>query len=67
MIDRLSVLCFAGTYGLALLAEAARFLVRRSGAVVSDGWLDGAGLAGSDGFPRQSCTQESVDPGDHAV
>ena len=28
MIDRLSVLCFAGTYGLALLAEAARFVVR---------------------------------------
>jgi ABC-type transport system involved in cytochrome c biogenesis permease subunit len=28
VIDRLSVLCFAGTYGLALLAEAARFVVR---------------------------------------
>ena len=28
MIDRLSVLCFAGTYGLALLAELARFFVR---------------------------------------
>ncbi len=28
MIDRLSVLCFAGTYGLALLAELARFAVR---------------------------------------
>ena len=30
MIDRLSVLCFAGTYGLALLAELARFVVRSS-------------------------------------
>ena len=28
MIDRLSVLCFAGTYGLAFLAELARFRVR---------------------------------------
>ena len=28
MIDRLSILCFAGTYGLALLAELARFVVR---------------------------------------
>jgi ABC-type transport system involved in cytochrome c biogenesis permease subunit len=28
VIDRLSVLCFAGTYGLALVAEAARFFVR---------------------------------------
>ena len=28
MIDRLSVLCFAGTYGLALAAELARFVVR---------------------------------------
>ena len=28
VIDRLSVLCFAGTYGLALLAELARFFVR---------------------------------------
>ena len=28
MLDRLSVLCFAGTYGLALLAELARFVVR---------------------------------------
>ncbi len=28
MIDRLSVLCFAGTYGLALVAEVARFVVR---------------------------------------
>jgi len=27
VIDRLSVLCFAGTYGLALLAELARFVV----------------------------------------
>ncbi len=30
MIDRLSVLCFAGTYALALLAELARFVVRGS-------------------------------------
>lgn len=30
MIDRLSVLCFAGTYGLALLAELLRFFVRSS-------------------------------------
>lgn len=28
MIDRLSVVCFAGTYGLALLAELSRFFVR---------------------------------------
>jgi ABC-type transport system involved in cytochrome c biogenesis permease subunit len=28
VIDRLSVLCFAGTYGLALIAELARFFVR---------------------------------------
>ena len=28
MIDRLSILCFAGTYALALLAELARFVVR---------------------------------------
>ena len=28
MIDRLSVLCFAGTYALALAAELARFAVR---------------------------------------
>ena len=39
MIDRLSVLCFAGTYGLALLAELARFVVR--GAVR---WYLAAGL-----------------------
>ncbi len=30
MLDRLSVLCFAGTYSLALLAELARFVVRSS-------------------------------------
>jgi ABC-type uncharacterized transport system permease subunit len=30
VIDRLSVVCFAGTYGLALLAELARFFVRSS-------------------------------------
>jgi ABC-type transport system involved in cytochrome c biogenesis permease subunit len=30
VIDRLSVLCFAGTYALALLAELARFFVRSS-------------------------------------
>jgi ABC-type uncharacterized transport system permease subunit len=28
LIDRLSILCFAGTYALALLAELARFVVR---------------------------------------
>src|ERR1700677_4749824 len=28
VIDRLSILCFAGTYGLALVAELARFVVR---------------------------------------
>ncbi len=39
VIDRLSVLCFAGTYGLALLAELARFVVR--GAVR---WYLAAGL-----------------------
>ena len=39
MIDRLSVLCFAGTYGLALVAELARFVVR--GAVR---WYLAAGL-----------------------
>jgi ABC-type uncharacterized transport system permease subunit len=30
VLDRLSVLCFAGTYGLALLAELARFFVHSS-------------------------------------
>jgi ABC-type uncharacterized transport system permease subunit len=30
MIDRLSVLCFAGTYALALLSDLARFVVRTS-------------------------------------
>ena len=30
MVDRLSVLCFAGTYGLALLCDLARFAVRGS-------------------------------------
>jgi ABC-type uncharacterized transport system permease subunit len=39
VIDRLSVLCFAGTYALALLAELARFVVR--GAVR---WYVAAGL-----------------------
>jgi ABC-type transport system involved in cytochrome c biogenesis permease subunit len=39
VIDRLSVLCFAGTYGLALAAELARFVVR--GAVR---WYLAAGL-----------------------
>ena len=27
-MDRLTVLCFAGTYGLALVCELARFVVR---------------------------------------
>ena len=45
MIDRLSVLCFAGTYGLALLAEAARFVVRSTvrwyvaAVLMTLGWL----------------------------
>ncbi len=45
MIDRLSVLCFAGTYGLALLAEVARFVVRSTvrwyvaAGLMSLGWL----------------------------
>ena len=39
MIDRLSVLCFAGTYGLALLAELARFVVRSAAR-----WYIAAGL-----------------------
>ena len=47
VIDRMSVLCFAGTYGLALLAELSRFFVR-STLRVRRGWLDGVGLAGSD-------------------
>ncbi len=45
MIDRLSVLCFAGTYGLALVAELARFVVRSpvrwylSAGLMALGWL----------------------------
>ncbi len=45
MIDRLSVLCFAGTYGLCVLAEAARFLVRSAvrwyltAGLMALGWL----------------------------
>jgi ABC-type uncharacterized transport system permease subunit len=45
VIDRLSVLCFAGTYGLALLAELARFVVRGTlrwylaAALMALGWL----------------------------
>ena len=45
MIDRLSVLCFAGTYGLALLAELARFFVRSkvrwyvAAALMTLGWV----------------------------
>ena len=45
MLDRLSVLCFAGTYGLALLAELARFLVRSpvrwyvAACLMALGWL----------------------------
>jgi ABC-type uncharacterized transport system permease subunit len=44
-MDRLSVLCFAGTYGLALLAELARFVVRSSvrwyltAGLMALGWL----------------------------
>jgi ABC-type uncharacterized transport system permease subunit len=40
-MDRLSVLCFAGTYSLALLAELARFVVRSSVR-----WYLAAGLMG---------------------
>ena len=45
MIDRLSVLCFAGTYGLALVAEVARFVVRSTvrwyvaAGLMALGWL----------------------------
>jgi ABC-type transport system involved in cytochrome c biogenesis permease subunit len=45
VLDRLSVLCFAGTYGLALLAELARFFVRSSirwyvaAGLMTLGWL----------------------------
>ncbi len=44
-MDRLSVLCFAGTYSLALLAELARFVVRSSvrwyvtAGLMALGWL----------------------------
>jgi ABC-type uncharacterized transport system permease subunit len=45
VIDRLSVLCFAGTYGLAFLAELARFFVRSrirwymAAGLMALGWL----------------------------
>jgi ABC-type uncharacterized transport system permease subunit len=45
VIDRLSVLCFAGTYGLAFVAELARFFVRSSlrwyaaAGLMALGWL----------------------------
>jgi ABC-type transport system involved in cytochrome c biogenesis permease subunit len=45
VIDRLSVLCFAGTYGLALAAELARFVVRSAvrwyvaAGLMALGWL----------------------------
>jgi ABC-type transport system involved in cytochrome c biogenesis permease subunit len=45
VIDRLSVLCFAGTYGLALMAELARFFVRSgirwyiAAGLMALGWL----------------------------
>ena len=45
MIDRLSVLCFAGTYGLAFLAELARFFVHSkirwyaAAGLMTLGWL----------------------------
>jgi ABC-type transport system involved in cytochrome c biogenesis permease subunit len=45
VIDRLSVLCFAGTYGLALVAELARFFVRSgirwyvAAGLMALGWL----------------------------
>ena len=45
VIDRLSVLCFAGTYGLALVAEVARFVVRSTvrwyvaAGLMALGWL----------------------------
>ena len=44
-MDRLSVLCFAGTYSLALLAELARFVVRSpvrwyvTAGLMALGWL----------------------------
>jgi ABC-type transport system involved in cytochrome c biogenesis permease subunit len=41
VLDRLSVLCFAGTYGLALLAELARFFIHSS-----IRWYVAAGLMG---------------------
>jgi ABC-type transport system involved in cytochrome c biogenesis permease subunit len=45
VFDRLSVLCFAGTYGLALVAELARFFVRNAvrwyvaASLMALGWL----------------------------
>jgi ABC-type transport system involved in cytochrome c biogenesis permease subunit len=45
VLDRLSVLCFAGTYGLALVAEVARFVVRSplrwyaAAGLMALGWL----------------------------
>jgi ABC-type transport system involved in cytochrome c biogenesis permease subunit len=45
VLDRLSVLCFAGTYGLAFLAELARFVVRTpvrwylAAGLMALGWL----------------------------
>ncbi len=45
MVDRLSVLCFAGTYGLALVCDLARFAVRGSArwyatiALTALGWI----------------------------
>ena len=45
VIDRLSVLCFAGTYGLAFLAELARFFVHNkvrwyaAAGLMTLGWL----------------------------
>ena len=45
VLDRLSVLCFAGTYALALLAELARFVVRSAvrwyvtAGLMALGWL----------------------------
>jgi ABC-type transport system involved in cytochrome c biogenesis permease subunit len=45
VLDRLSIVCFAGTYGLALLAELARFVVRSTvrwyvaAGLMALGWL----------------------------
>ena len=67
-MDRLKVLCFAGTYGLALLCELARFVVRSPVRWYLTVGPDGPGLAGADGLPGQPGAQGADDPaGDHGV